>query len=58
MTTRKQEMVHALRTARKNNVVSLTKDNDYIIIGYNEEIKFEAGERIRDFIEKGWNEVI
>jgi len=51
-------MVHALRTARKNNVVSLTKDNDYIIIGYNEEIKFEAGERIRDFIEKGWNEVI
>ncbi len=58
MTTRKQEMIHALKTAIKNNVVSFRKGNDYAIVGYNEEIKFEAGVRIRDFIEKGWNEVI
>ncbi len=58
MTTRKQEIVHALKTAIKNNVVSFRKGGDYAIVGYNEEIKFEVGARIRDFIEKDWNEVI
>ena len=55
---RKMEMIHALKTAIKNNAVSFKKGSDYVIVGYNEEIKFEAGVRIRDFIEKGWNEVI
>jgi hypothetical protein len=58
VTTRKQEIVHALKTAIKNNVVSFRKGGDYAIVGYNEEIKFEVGARIRDFIEKDWNEVI
>jgi hypothetical protein len=58
VTTRKQEIVHALKTAIKNNVVSFRKGGDYAIVGYNEEIKFEVGAKIRDFIEKDWNEVI
>ena len=58
MTTRKQEIVHALKTAIKNNVVSFRKGGDYAIVVYNEELKFEVGARIRDFIEKDWNEVI
>ena len=51
-------MIHALKTAIKNNVVSFRKGDDYAIVGYNEEIKFEAGPKIREFIEKGWSEVI
>ena len=55
---RKMEMIHALKTAIKNNAVSFRKGSDYVIVGYNNEIKFEAGPKIREFIEKGWSEVI
>ncbi len=52
---RKMEMIHALKTAIKNNAVSFKKGSDYVIVGYNNEIKFEAGPKIREFIEKGWS---
>lgn len=53
----KKEMVHAFETARKNFAVSLQKGNDYVIIGYNDDIKFEAGALLREYMEKGWKEV-
>lgn len=50
-------MIRALKTARKHNAVSLKRGGDYAVIGYNDEIKYEAGARIRAYIENGWQEV-